>query len=86
MDISREKLIENKHLFKQSDLIKTITGQTELVNTAQTVIIYQFTNNTLKYVEEKNQQLLELSEKEEQKLIEEEKKEAEKEVNNEQQI
>lgn len=84
--IEREKLIENKHLFKQSDLIKTITGQTELVNTAQTVIIYQFTNNTLKYVEEKNQQLLELSEKEEQKLIEEEKKEAEKEVNNEQQI
>lgn len=84
--IEKANLIENKHLFKQSDLVKAIAGKTEEVNTAQTVIIYKFTSNTFKFVEEKNRQLLELSEKEEQKLIEEEKKEAEKEANNEQQI
>ena len=84
--IERENLIEKKDLFKQSDLVKSITGKTEFVNNAQTVIIYQFTKDTFKYIENKNRQLLERSEKEEQKLIEEEQKEAEEEAKNEQQI
>lgn len=84
--IERANLIENKHLFKQSDFVKAIAGKTEEINTVQTVIIYKFTSNTFKFIEKKNRQLLELSEQEEQKLIEEEKRESEKEANNEQQI
>ena len=82
--IEKANLIENKHLFKQSDLIKAISGQTESVNTAQTVIIYKFTSNTFKYVENKNRQLLELSEKEDEKLQKEEQEQLQTEDKNEQ--
>lgn len=82
--IEKANLIENKHLFKQSDLIKAISGQTESVNTAQTVIIYKFTSNTFKYIENKNRQLLELSEKEDEKLQKEEQEKLQTEDKNEQ--
>lgn len=45
--IEKTDMINNKHLLKQSHLVKEITNVTGQVNTAQSVIIYKLTENAL---------------------------------------
>ena len=45
--IEKTDMINNKHLLKQSHLVKEITNATGQVNTAQSVIIYKLTENAL---------------------------------------
>ena len=42
--------LNNKQLFKQSALVKEYTKETSKINTAQSVLIYKLTEDTLKYV------------------------------------
>lgn len=45
--IEKSDLINNKHLLKQSKLVKAISEATGQVNTAQSVVIYKLTENAL---------------------------------------
>ncbi len=49
--IQNADLINNKHLLKQSSLVKEFTKETGKINTAQSVIIYKLTESTLDFVE-----------------------------------
>lgn len=44
--IQNADLLNNKHLFKQSGLVKQITNETNKINTAQSIIIYKLTEST----------------------------------------
>lgn len=48
--IQNADLLNNKQLFKQSALVKEYTKETSKINTAQSVLIYKLTEDTLKYV------------------------------------
>ena len=56
--IQKADLLNNKHLLKQSDLVKSFTKETGKINTAQSVIIYKLTENTLDYVEKKKEAII----------------------------
>ena len=43
-------LIDNKEFIKQSNLVNELTKQTKNINTAQSVVIYQLTEKTIKEV------------------------------------
>lgn len=45
--IEKSDLINNKHLLKQSKLVKAISEATGQINTAQSVVIYKLTENAL---------------------------------------
>lgn len=53
--IQNADLLNNKQLFKQSNLVKKITNETSKINTAQSVLIYKLTENTLNFVENKKE-------------------------------
>ncbi len=56
--IQSADLINNKQLFKQSDLVKNFTKEAGKINTAQSVIIYKLTESTLDYVEKKKEAII----------------------------
>ena len=53
--IQKADLINNKDLLKQSKLVKNFTKETGKINTAQSVIIYKLTEQTLDYIEKKKE-------------------------------
>lgn len=53
--IQNADLLNNKQLFKQSALIKEFAKETSKINTAQSVLIYKLTEDTLKYVAEQKE-------------------------------
>ena len=53
--IQNADLLNNKQLFKQSNLVKKITNETSKINTEQSVLIYKLTENTLNFVENKKE-------------------------------
>ncbi len=55
--IQNADLINNKHLLKQSDLVKEFAKETGKINTAQSVMIYKLTESTLDFVE-KNKEVI----------------------------
>ena len=56
--IQNADLLNNKHLLKQSDLVKSFTKEAGKINTAQSVIIYKLTESTLDYVEKKKEAII----------------------------
>lgn len=56
--IQSADLLNNKQLFKQSNLVKSFTKEAGKINTAQSVIIYKLTENTLDYVEKKKEAMI----------------------------
>ena len=56
--IQSADLLNNKHLLKQSDLVKSFTKEAGKINTAQSVIIYKLTESTLDYVEKKKEAII----------------------------
>ena len=53
--IQNADLLNNKQLFKQSALVKEFAKETSKINTAQSVLIYKLTEDTLKYVAEQKE-------------------------------
>lgn len=53
--IQNADLLNNKQLFKQSALIKEYAKETSKINTAQSILIYKLTEDTLKYASEPNE-------------------------------
>lgn len=49
--IQNADLLNKKHLFKQSGMIGNITAETEKINSAQSIIIYQLSKNTQNHLE-----------------------------------
>ena len=49
--IQNADLLNKKHLFKQSGMIENITAETEKINSAQSIIIYQLSKNTQNHLE-----------------------------------
>lgn len=49
--IQNADLLNNKQLFKQSALVKEFTKETSKINTAQSILIYKMTEDTIKYIE-----------------------------------
>lgn len=54
--IQSADLINNKSWFKQSNLVKEISNQTSVINTAQSVMIYKLTEATLNYSIQKQEE------------------------------
>lgn len=62
--IQRSDLINNKHLLKQSGLVKSIASQAGEINTVQSVIIYKLTENLQNNNKINEQQEIEASDNE----------------------